>query len=255
MAAFLRECFFKPFRNPDLSTGDISETFTEEKETGFLEEEKISSYREGETTGFFKAEERAKLFYAAGLLRDELSNNILVYGINGMRKDGKLHEGLGGFVKQREPFLMPLMTIKGLEKVFPQKENRVYIVENPSVFAKLIEAWPDAALLCGNGQIRLAALVLMDLFDKEICFYYAGDYDPEGLQIAQKLKERYGDRLRLWKYHGEFYRKYQSEMEISEKSLKQLDHIVLPELQEISQLMRQQKKAVYQENMLEEYLK
>ena len=109
--------------------------------------------------------------------------------------------------------------------------------------------------MCGNGQIRLAALVLMDLFDKEICFYYAGDYDPEGLQIAQKLKERYGDRLRLWKYHGEFYRKYQSEMEISEKSLKQLDHIVLPELQEISQLMRQQKKAVYQENMLEEYLK
>ena len=255
LAAFLRECFFKPFRNPDLSTGDISETFTEEKETGFLEEEKISSYREGETTGFFKAEERAKLFYAAGLLRDELSNNILVYGINGMRKDGKFHEGLGGFVKQREPFLMPLMTIKGLEKVFPQKENRVYIVENPSVFAKLIEAWPDAALLCGNGQIRLAALVLMDLFDKEICFYYAGDYDPEGLQIAQKLKERYGDRLRLWKYHGEFYRKYQSEMETSEKSLKQLDHIVLPELQEISQLMRQQKKAVYQENMLEEYLK
>lgn len=255
LAAFLREYFFKSFQKPEVGTGEIGETFMEGKEIGFLGEERISPFPEEETTVFFKAEERARLFYAAGLLRDELSNNILVYGINGMGKGGKPHEGLAGFVKQQEPFLMPLMTIKGLEKVFPQKENRVYIVENPSVFAKLAEAWPDAAILCGNGQIRLAALILLDLFDKEVLFYYAGDYDPEGLQIAQKLKERYGDRLRLWKYQGEFYRKYQSEVEISEKSLKQLDHIILPELQEIAQLMRRQKKAAYQEAMMEEYLK
>lgn len=203
----------------------------------------------------FRAEEKAELFWEAGLLRDELSNNMLVYGINGVGKDGKLHEGISGFLKQREPLYLTLMTMRKLAQVCPQKEKCVYIVENPAVFAKLAGAWPEAAIVCSNGQIRLAALVLLDLFDEEVCFFYAGDYDPEGLQIAQKLRERYGDRLKLWKYRREFYEKYRSDVDIAEKSLKQLDHIYLEELQDIKQAMLWQKKATYQETMLEEYLK
>ena len=37
--------------------------------------------------------------------------------------------------------------------------------------------------------------MLLDLFDKNITFSYAGDFDPEGLLIAEKLKKRYGERL------------------------------------------------------------
>lgn len=202
----------------------------------------------------FRAEEKAELFWEAGLLRDELSNNMLVYGVGGVGKDGRPHEGIAGFLKQKEPLQLTLMTIRRLARIWPQKGKCVYIVENPAVFAKLAEAWPEAAILCGNGQIRLAALALLDLFDEEISFFYAGDYDPEGLLIAQKLKERYGARLQLWRYRREFYEKYRSDVEISPKSLKQLDHIYLQELQDIKQAMLQQKKAAYQEAMLEEYL-
>lgn len=203
----------------------------------------------------FRTEEKAELLYKAGLVRDELSNNTLVYGIIGIGRDGERHEGISGFLKRREPLQLTLLTMRKLAQVRPQKGKRVYIVENPAVFAKLMRAWPEAAILCGNGQVRLATLILLELFDRETTFLYAGDYDPEGLQIAQRLKERYGERLQLWKYRRDLYEKYRSDVKIPEKSLQKLKHIYLKELQELKQAMLQQKKAAYQEAMLEEYLR
>ena len=108
--------------------------------------------------------------------------------------------------------------------------------------------------MCGNGQTRLATLVLLDLFGSDAEFWYAGDYDPEGLLIAQRLKERYGERLHFWQYRREFYEKYRSDVEISDRSIKKLDRVYREELQDIKQAMKRQKKAAYQEAMLGEYL-
>lgn len=159
-----------------------------------------------------------------------------------------------GYLEQREPLHLTLMTLGKLAQVSPRSGKRIYMVENPAVFAVLAKAWPDAAVICGNGQIRLATLVLLDLFGADMEFWYAGDYDPEGLLIAQRLKERYGERLRFWKYRREFYEKYRSDVQISDKSLKKLDRVYQKELQEIRQAMEQYGKAAYQEAMLGEYL-
>lgn len=202
----------------------------------------------------FRAEEKAALFYRAGLLKDELSNHVLVYGISGAEKDGRPHKGILGYLEQREPLHLSLMTLGKLARVSPQTGKRVYIVENPAVFAVLAKAWPDAAIVCGNGQTRLATLVLLDLFGSDTEFWYAGDYDPEGLLIAQRLKERYGERLHFWQYRREFYEKYRSDVEISDRSVKKLDRVYREELQDIKQAMKRQKKAAYQEAMLGEYL-
>lgn len=202
----------------------------------------------------FRSKEKAELFYEAGLLKDDLSNHTLVYGIEALGKDGHIHEGIAGFRQRKEPMLLTLMTLGNLVKVQSQNLDHVYIVENPAVFAKLMKNFPDATIICGNGQIRLATLVLMDLFDEKTQFSYAGDFDPEGLLIAQRLKERYGERLQLWMYRREFYETYQSQVEISEQSLKKLDKIHLKELQEIKESMLQKKKAAYQEVMLREYI-
>ena len=78
--------------------------------------------------------------------------------------------------------------------------QQVYVVENPAVFSVLIRKYPERTVICGNGQLRLAVLVLMDKFSCDTVFWYAGDFDPEGLLIAQKLKLRYGERLNLWMY-------------------------------------------------------
>lgn len=202
----------------------------------------------------FPAERKAELFYRAGLLKDDLSNHTLAYGIHAWKEAGGLHEGIEGFLHCREPVQLTLMTLSGLKKVCTQTEKTVYIVENPAVFSSLVRAWPEAAVICGNGQIRLATLVLMDLFDKATIFYYAGDFDPEGLQIAQRLKERYGSRLQLWNYRREYYEVYRSHVQIPQKSLKKLDKIYRKELEEIKTALMEYRVAAYQEAMLREYL-
>ena len=155
---------------------------------------------------------------------------------------------------RREPVLLTLMNLGSLGSVGTVGKKNVYIVENPAVFSTLIREWRNETILCGNGQIRLATLTLLDLFDDETIFYYAGDFDPEGLQIAQRLKERYQNRLQLWNYHKEYYEKYKSEVEITERSLRKLDKIYLEELQEMKTALLKEKKAAYQEAMLREYL-
>ena len=42
----------------------------------------------------YGAEEKAALFFAAGLLKDDLSNHVLTYGISGCTVDGSIHEGM-----------------------------------------------------------------------------------------------------------------------------------------------------------------
>lgn len=203
----------------------------------------------------FQAEEKAELLYEAGLLKDDLSNNTLVYGIGAWTKEGKPHEGIDGFATQREPVILTLSTLGSLARVCTKGEKCVYIVENPAVFSTLVREWPNAAIVCGNGQIRLATLALLDLFDEETTFFYAGDFDPEGLVIAQRLKVRYGERLHLWNYERRYYEECRSHVPISEKSLKKLKKIHVTELQEIREALQQEKKAAYQEAMLSAYLR
>lgn len=228
-------------------------------DTGTPGEQLLVAFLSSRYPGFagmtdFRAEEKAAIFYRAGLLKDELSNHVLAYGIRGMGKDGQPHRGILGYLEQREPLHLTLMTLGRLARVRPENGKQVYIVENPAVFAVLAKARPDVAIVCGNGQIRLATLVLLDLFDEDIQFRYAGDYDPEGLLIAQRLKERYGERLDFWQYRRESYEKYRSGVEISDKSLKKLDRIYREELAELKQAMLQGRRAAYQEAMMEEYL-
>lgn len=46
-------------------------------------------------------------------------------------------------------------------------------------------------IVCTYGQINLAWLVLLDLINQSIqTIYYSGDCDPEGILIADKLKNR-----------------------------------------------------------------
>ena len=74
-------------------------------------------------------------------------------------------------------------------------QDEIYIVENPSVFAVLCgkekEKNTRRAYMCMNGQPRLAGLMVLELLAKSgTRVYYAGDLDPEGILIAQKLYRR-----------------------------------------------------------------
>lgn len=198
------------------------------------------------------SENKSKLLYLGGIIKDGICNDVLVYGIKGIKLDGEFHEGLDGFLQVKEPVKLSLITILNLKKLV-SFNNVVYIVENPAVFEVLISKYPEKTFICGNGQINKAVFNLLDLFDENIRFDYSGDFDPEGLQIAQKLKDRYSDRLSLSKYKKEFYKKYLSSKYIEEYRIKKLDKITDIELLEIVDEMKDLQRAAYQESMLCEY--
>lgn len=200
-------------------------------------------------------EQRESVLYQLGILKDDLSNFCLAYGVRGIKADGNSHEGLEGFGREKQAVQMTLNTLGSLSQLetFDGDCATVYIIENPAVFSHLVVKYPKQAFLCTAGQLKLASYVAMDLFPEDYIFYYAGDFDPEGLQIAQGLKRRYGERVRLWNYNREYYEQAVSEMTVDASRLKKLDKIDEPELEEIKNCLLRHKKATYQERMLEAY--
>ena len=212
-------------------------------------------FRFGYEDDLSEAENRSKVLFKAGLIKDTLSNDVIAYGIRGRCVDGSLHQGMEGFLHQKEPVKLSLLTLANLEETFTNSvDRRVYIVENPAVFSILTSRFPEKAFICSYGQIRRAVFMLLDLFDKNTVFSYAGDFDPEGLLIAERLKKRYGERLAFWKYEPEMYLKYMSEEKLTKQRIKKLDGVRDAALLKIAELMREEGSAAYQESMLEEYV-
>ena len=212
-------------------------------------------FRFGYEDDLSEAENRSKVLFKAGLIKDTLSNDVIAYGIRGRCVDGSLHQGMEGFLHQKEPVKLSLLTLANLEETFTNSiDRRVYIVENPAVFSILTSRFPEKAFICSYGQIRRAVFMLLDLFDKNTVFSYAGDFDPEGLLIAERLKKRYGERLAFWKYEPEIYLKYMSEEKLTKQRIKKLDGVRDATLLKIAELMREEGRAAYQESMLEEYV-
>ena len=212
-------------------------------------------FRFGYEDDLSEAENRSKVLFKAGLIKDTLSNDVIAYGIRGRCVDGSLHQGMEGFLHQKEPVKLSLLTLANLEETFTNSvDRRIYIVENPAVFSILTSRFPEKAFICSYGQIRRAVFMLLDLFNKNTVFSYAGDFDPEGLLIAERLKKRYGDRLAFWKYEPDIYLKYMSEEKLTNQRIKKLDGVRDAALLKIAELMREEGRAAYQESMLEEYL-
>lgn len=212
-------------------------------------------FRFGYEDDLSEAENRSNVLFKAGLIKDTLSNDVIAYGIRGRCVDGSLHQGMEGFLHQKEPVKLSLLTLANLEETFTNSvDRRVYIVENPAVFSILTSRFPEKSFICSYGQIRRAVFMLLDLFDKNIVFSYAGDFDPEGLLIAERLKKRYGDRMAFWKYESEMYIKYMSEEKLTKQRIKKLDGVRDAALLKIAELMREERRVAYQESMLEEYV-
>ncbi|WP_434306129.1 DUF2399 domain-containing protein [Clostridium botulinum] len=84
--------------------------------------------------------------------------------------------------------------------------------------------------------------------------YYSGDFDPEGIVIANKLKMRYGDKLKFWRFSVECYLKIISHKEISQTSKAKLDNIKNDELSFLIERIKEKGLAGYQEMLIEDYI-
>ncbi len=203
----------------------------------------------------FPALKKQRKYLSVGILRDDISNSVMLCGVRAWRKDGILHEGMAGFFKEGEMLQVPLAALARWERV-TCPENELYIVENPSVYAMLCRKWRGSrACMCMNGQPRLSAVLLLDLLrESRVKIYYAGDFDPEGLLIAQKVKQYYKGEFSFWHMSARDYQDAGSGEEISARRLKILERIQDKELLETAREIQKRKKAGYQENIWVRYL-
>lgn len=194
------------------------------------------------------AEEKAELYYRAGLLVDEVSNYTLCCGLKGY-KEQQIHPGWEGFYISREPMQVSLRNLSLLNRVV-SPEGKVFVFENPAVFSAMMDRFPHRCLplVCTYGQVKLASLVLLDMLAKEgTAIYYSGDFDPEGLLIADKLKKRYGSRLLLWRYGAGDYALACSNQKIDRKRIKKLEKLKDEPLRQVGKCIEKQGAAGYQE--------
>ena len=209
-----------------------------------------------EFSEIFPAYKRQKSYLMAGIMLDDISNYAMLYQVEAVKKDGNLHKGMEGFVSEQHIVQVPLAVITEWESLYcPQDE--IYIVENPSVFAVLCGKEKSGnvrrAYMCMNGQPRLAGLMVLDLFAKSgIRVYYAGDLDPEGILIAQKLSQYYKGEFHYWHMETADYEKCRSEEVISPKRMKILERITDRRLKPVVDRIEEYGTAGYQEMLVEE---
>ena len=137
-------------------------------------------------------------------------------------------------------------------KTYPHK---CLIVENPGVFANIIQDdnLKTIPIVCTYGQVKLAGLILLSkLVEAGIQLYYSGDIDPEGMQIADKLKERFKNNLILVGFDEKTYNKNKSNVKLSDIRLKKLEGLKDEELRKTAQILYQDKVAAYEELNIEE---
>lgn len=207
-----------------------------------------------ESSEIFPAYKRQKSYLMSGIMLDDISNYAMLYQVQAVKKDGSFHKGMDGFVREQHIVQVPLAVIAEWESLqCPQDE--IYIVENPSVFAVLCGKSEAGnirrAYMCMNGQPRLAGLMVLELLAKAgISVYYAGDLDPEGLLIAQKLSQYYEGEFHYWHMEVADYEKCKSEEVISPRRMKILERITDKRLKQAVEAIRKYGTAGYQEMLV-----
>ena len=192
-----------------------------------------------------------------GLLRDQVSNRCLTYGLTGILSEGTEHPGWAGFVKQGEPFSATLINILEVKQI--RSEARLVILENPSVFEHLASVLKGdsshaVSLLCSEGQPAQCVWQLLQRLDRRtVQIWYCGDFDPEGLQMAQRMLDQVPG-LKLWHYTVQDYDKAISEKHFDERRRRILESCTHEGLAQIRDRMMESLRCGYQEKLLEDYL-
>lgn len=199
----------------------------------------------------FRSLEKQRLYLNVGILQDDISNYATVSGIRAITKSGEYHQGMEGFLAEGDSVQVPLAVLATWSKIICPNHT-LYIVENPSVYANLVDRWGgNKAIFCINGQPKLSSLVFLELLEYEkVHIYYWGDFDPEGLLIAQRIKNYYQGLFSYWNMSLEDYKASQSKELISAKRLAGLQKVTDEELQEVVTEMKMCQKAGYQEMLL-----
>ncbi|WP_288174475.1 TIGR02679 domain-containing protein [Sporofaciens musculi] len=192
------------------------------------------------------------LYYMAGIAPDDISSYTTCYGIHFYEGDSE-HEAYQYFIRKGEKYVLTLSNLSRLARADSSRKT-VFIIENQMVFSQVCEEMrgEEYSIVCTSGQLRTASLFLIDLLLKSGCkLYYCGDIDPEGIEIADRVIERGSGQIFPWRMTREDYYRSISKDILAEKRLKRLDKIGNVQLRELAKLLKAEKKAGYQEQLID----
>ena len=199
----------------------------------------------------------AEILATRNILRDDSTNGISCSGITGVR--GKTRSmWMVAAAEEGSTFNLPLREVIRWDYFEPVHGESVHVVENPGVFASLVDEHVEnhgqvPCLICSGGQFSMATWILFGkLIKSGAIVHYSGDFDPEGLLMAHKLKERYPEQVEFWRLTREDYlRAKPSELIESENRLTQLKGVTAAGLQGARDAIATVQKVAYQEALLE----
>ncbi|MTI94353.1 MAG: TIGR02679 family protein [Firmicutes bacterium] len=190
-----------------------------------------------------------------GIVPDDLLNFVTCLGLIGETKNGP-HPVWTEAAKVGTVLNVPLRELSGITKIYPavSQLKKVFVMENPGVFSAIADALADQTppIVCIHGQPRTAVWMLLDRLvaaDAEIL--YSGDFDPEGILIAQRICHRFPNHAKPWRYSQVDYQKSVSAITLSPKRLAQLKQVKIEDLKPLAAAVAVTKKAGYQEKILE----
>lgn len=180
--------------------------------------------------------DKTKLLEKINVYIDPLSNYVITYNL----------------VYDKEmPFDVLNLNIDNISKLnnITGKSNKIFIFENPSILNYLKNKDLDISIIITSGIPNLAFYKLLENITSDTTLYYNGDYDPEGLLIADKLNNKY-DNIKLFLYDGKSYFNTKPSVSVGNNRLHKLELVKSKELQEVKRLLLENKKCGYQENNL-----
>jgi len=185
------------------------------------------------------------------IYRDDLLNFVTCCNLIAETKQG-IHPVWEQAARHQTVQIIPLREIIPLISIYPKDGQTVWVVENSGVCATLLDHAPNTPMICTNGQFTLATLLLMDrLVENNITLYYASDFDPEGLGMAERLLDRYSTAINLWRMDSDHYKMSNPQVVLSDSRLEKLTHLTNEPLLAIADEMRLRKKAGYQEALID----
>lgn len=192
-------------------------------------------------------EEDSDLLAAVGILKDDVHNFVSASGLVSNFSFWQRAYEEGAMLN------VPLREAEKLTFTTPAVGNNVFVVENTGVFSAILDQFFNRLppLLCLHGQPKISSLLLLDrLVENGVTIYYAGDFDPEGLLIFERLWKRYGDRIIAWRMGEEEYTSCLSSVVLSDRRISMLKNLHLSYFEHVREKMRYTKLAGYQERLL-----
>jgi len=194
---------------------------------------------ENEIYGFFK------------IIKDDIMNFTAVNGLVAYRGNEPIAMWQDACL-DRIPWNVPVRQLLDISWIRPGKGKQIFLIENSGVYSILLDAFPGCPMVCTNGQFRYAVWLLLERIpDEGITLYYSGDFDPEGLLMADTLKRRYGEKLQLLGMTTDHYLVSKPAAEVDDKRLQKLKRVRSFELCGLAELMSEMKVAGYQEGILD----